>query len=145
MNPDRLQPGQKYPSDLTDEEWKILKEIVEELEPYITGRPRTEDLRKIFNAIFYINKTGCPWRYLPNDFPSYKNVNYYYNKWTDNQFFEKANTELRQRLRIKRVRAPDPTGAIIDSQSVKGTSESGIESGFDGGKLVKGRKRHIIV
>jgi putative transposase len=144
MNPDRLQPGQKYPSDLTDEEWEILKEIVEEIEPYTTGRPRTEDLRQIFNAIFYINKTGCPWRYLPNDFPSYKNVNYYYNKWTDNQFFEKANTELRQRLRIKKGRDPDPTGAIIDSQSVKGTPESGIESGFDGGKLVKGRKRHIV-
>jgi len=145
MNPDQLQPGQKYPSDLTDEEWEILKVIIEELEPYTTGRPRSGDLREIFNAIFYINKTGCPWRYLPNDFPSYKTVNYYYNKWTDNELFEKANTELRKHLRSKKERNLDPTGAIIDSQSVKGTPESGIESGFDGGKLVKGRKRHIVV
>lgn len=145
MTPDQLQPGQKYPSDLTDEEWDLFEKIIEELDPYTTGRPRTEDLREIVNAIFYINKTGCPWRYLPNDFPSYKNVNYYYNKWTDSQLFEKANTELRKRLRIKRGRNPDPTGAIIDSQSVKGTPESWVDSGFDGGKLVKGRKRHIVV
>jgi putative transposase len=140
---DQLQ--ERYPSDLSDEEWEILRAIFEELDPYKTGRPRTVDLREILNAIFYLNKTGCPWRYLPKDFPSYKLVNYYYNKWTDSRMLEKVNTALRQRFREKKGRTPDPTGAIIDSQSVKGTPESFVDSGFDGGKLVKGRKRHIVV
>jgi putative transposase len=135
----------RYPSDLSDEEWKVIKSIFEELDPYTTGRPRTSDLREILNAIFYLNKTGYPWRYLPTDFPSYSLVNYYYNKWTNNRILEQVNAALRRRLREKKDRTPDPTGAIIDSQSVKGSPESAIDSGFDGGKLVKGRKRHIIV
>lgn len=134
-----------YPSDLTDTEWEIISLILEEIEPYRIGRPRTVDLRKVVNAIYYLNKTGCPWRYLPNDFPHYKTVNYYYNKWTDNGTFEKINTALRKELRLKKSRNADPSGAIIDSQSVKGTPESVEDTGFDGGKLVKGRKRHIIV
>jgi len=135
----------RYPSDLTDEEWEILDPIINELEPYTIGRPRKSDLREILNAIFYLNKTGCPWRYLPKDFPPYKLVNYYYNKWTDNRLLEKVKTALRQQLRQKKDRKPDPTGAIIDSQSVKGTPESFVESGFDGGTLVTGRKRPIVV
>jgi putative transposase len=145
MVSEQIQSPVRYPSDLIDEEWEIIDTIISELDPYTTGRPRTTDLREIMNAIFYINKTGCPWRYLPKDFPSYKLVNYYYNKWTDNGMLEKINTALRHRLREKRGHNQDPTGAIIDSQSVKGTPESYIDSGFDGGKLVKGRKRHIVV
>jgi putative transposase len=145
MISEKIPSAVRYPSDLIDEEWEVLKSVFEELEPYTTGRPRTIELREILNAIFYLNKTGCPWRYLPKDFPSYKIVNYYYNKWTDNRTLEKVNTALRQHLREKKGRNPDPTGAIIDSQSVKGTPESYVESGFDGGKLVKGRKRHIVV
>jgi len=94
----------------------------DELEPRTTGRPRTTDLREILNAIFYLNKAGCPWRYLPTDFPPYRLVNYYYNEWTDNRTLEKVNTALRQHLR-----------------------EAYLESGFDGGKLVKGRKSNILV
>lgn len=145
MPSNNLESLVRYPSDLIDEEWEILESILEELEPYTTGRPRKTDLREVMNAIFYLNKTGCPWRYLPKDFPSHKLVNYYYNKWTDNRLLEKVNAELRRRFREKKGRTPDPTGAIIDSQSVKGTPESFVESGFDGGKLVKGRKRHIVV
>ena len=145
MVSEQIQSPVRYPSDLIDEEWKIIEAIISELDPYTTGPPRTTDLREIMNAIFYLNKTGCPWRYLPKDFPSYKLVNYYYNKWTDNGMLEKINTALRHRLREKRGHNQDPTGAIIDSQSVKGTPESYIDSGFDGGKLVKGRKRHIVV
>jgi|GEM_PF-2489443 len=96
-------------------------------------------------AIFYLNNTGCPWRYLPKDFTLYKLVNYYYNKWTDNRLPKKVNTVLRQKLHQKKDRKPDPTGAIIDSQSVKGTPESFVKSGFDGGKLVTGRRRPIVV
>lgn len=145
MTLDQAKRASRYPSDLSDEEWEVLRAVFEELEPYQTGRPRQYDLRDILNAIFYLNKTGCPWRYLPKDFPSYRVVNYYYNKWTNNRMLEQVNLALGQRLREKKDRSPSPTGAIIDSQSVKGTQESGFESGFDGGKLVKGRKRHIIV
>jgi putative transposase len=135
----------RYPSDITDEEWEILKEALEEIEPYTTGRPREVDLREVLNAIYYINKTGCQWRYLPKDFPSYLLVSYYYQKWVYNKTWEKLNTALRQNLRKKNGRSEDPSAGIIDTQSVKGTPESALESGFDGGKLVKGRKRHIVV
>lgn len=96
--------SQKYPSDLLDEEWDVIEKIFEENEPYKTGRPRSSNLREILNAIFYLNKTGCPWRYLPNDFPSYKLVNYYYNKWTENNLLEKVNTALREHLRKKTIK-----------------------------------------
>ena len=108
---EKTQSAVRYPSDLTNEEWEILQPILEELEPYTTGRPRTTDLREILNAIFYLNKTGCPWRYLPKDFPSYKLVNYYYNKWTDNRTLEKINTALRQHLREKKRSKPGPNGS----------------------------------
>ena len=95
----------RYPSDITDEEWGILKEALEEIEPYTTGRPREVDLREVLNAIYYINKTGCQWRYLPKDFPSYLLVSYYYQKWVYNKTWEKLNTALRQNLRKKTVGA----------------------------------------
>ena len=145
MKKDALVCPINYPSDLTDEEWKIVSSIINDADPYITGRPRISDLREIVNAIYYLNKTGCPWRYLPNNFPAFKLVNYYYNKWTRNGTFEKINAALRQEFRLKKNRNPDPTGSVIDSQSVKGTPETVEDVGFDGGKLVKGRKRHIIV
>jgi len=116
------------------------------VKPLIRPMMTRSVLKKVeFSVGHYLNKIGCPWRYLPRDFPSYHLVNYYYNKWTDNQLLGRVNAELRRRFREKKGRIPDPTGAIIDSQSVKGTPESFLESGFDGGKLVKGRKRHIIV
>jgi putative transposase len=79
MVSEQIQSPVRYPSDLIYEEWEIIEAIISELDPSTTGRPRTTDLREIMNAIFYINKTGCPWRYLPKDFPSCKLVNYYYN------------------------------------------------------------------
>lgn len=138
-------PIKRYPSDLTDEEWSLLEPIFVEVEPYTTGRPRETDLREIVNAIFYLNKTGCQWRSLPKDFPSYKLVNYYYHKWVDNNAWEKINTVLHRTLRQELGRHENPSAAMIDSQTVKGTPESVKESGFDGGKLIKGRKRHIVV
>ncbi len=91
MTEKKIESVIRYPSDLIDEEWEILEPIFNELEPYTVGRPRKSDLREILNAIFYLNKTGCPWRYLPKDFPPYKLVNYYYNKWTENRLLEKVN------------------------------------------------------
>ena len=95
---------------IIDEEWEILQPVFDELEPYTTGRQRTTDLREILNEIFYLNKTGCPWRYLPTDFPPYRLVNSYYNKWTDNRTLEKVNTALRQQLREKKSK-PRPDGS----------------------------------
>ena len=103
-----------YPSDLTDAEWEIVSSIITEADPYTTGRPRTSDLREILNAIYYLNKTGCPWRYLPNNFPDYKLVNYYYNKWTRQGTFEKITTALRQELRLKKAATPShPAPSLI--------------------------------
>lgn len=134
-----------YPSNLTDVEWEIIKEIMEQELPYTTGRPAKVDYREIWNAIFYIDRTGCQWRYLPHDFPPATTVNDHYLKWMRLGLYQKVNDTLRRRAREKEGRNAEPSAGIIDSQSVKGTPESAEESGFDGGKGVKGRKRHIVV
>lgn len=140
MTSGNIQTPARYPSDLSNEEWALIEPIFNELEPYTTGRRRESNLREILNAVFYLNKTGCPWRYYRKILHL---VNYFYNKWTHSGLLEQINAALRARLREKAGRNPDPSAAIIDSQSVKGTPESSIDAGFDGGKLVKGRKRHI--
>ena len=113
MKNDARARSTNYPSDLTDAEWEIVSSIINEADPYTTGRPRKSDPREILNAIYYLNKTGCPWRYLPNYFPDYKLVNYYYNKWTHNGIFEKINTALRQELRLKKAATPIYPGPLL--------------------------------
>jgi putative transposase len=135
-----------YDSDVTDEQWRLLNPLLNQKHIRGWGRPRRVDLREVTNAIFYLNKTGCQWRSLPHDFPVWPVVYYYFKKWRNNGTWVKVNDTLRKPCRLLAGHESEPTAACIDSQSIKGTSESGgQESGYDGGKGVKGRKRHIAV
>jgi putative transposase len=122
---------ERYPSDLSDKEWKIIKPFVEQGK---NGRPREVDTREVINAIFYITKTGCQWRYLPKDFPDWHTVRRYFDNWKIDGTWEKINDSLRRKLRKKIDRNEEPSAAIIDSQSVKATEMSGNIATFDGGK-----------
>ena len=135
-----------YDSDVTDEQWFIVEPYLIKSHPLGCGRPRKVDTREVLNSIFYLNKTGCQWRSLPHDFPSWPVVYYYFRKWRNDGTWEIMNKALTAKCRETVGRNPDnPTAACIDSQSIKGTSESGGESsGYDGGKKINGRKRHIV-
>lgn len=131
-----------YPSDLSDAEWERLRPLLPA--PAERGRKRRVDLREIVNAIFYVLHTGCQWDYLPHDFPPHDTVYGYFRHWTQEGTWERLNDVLRRNVREVVGKKSEPTAAILDSQTVK-TTESGGPRGFDGGKQIKGRKRHLLV
>jgi transposase len=129
-----------YPSDLTDNQWQVIKAFVN------TNRKRKHDLRLVFNAVLYVVKSGCQWRMLPKEYPLWQVVYYYFNQWKHRGVIEKIEEMLVKKIRVKQGKNEQPTAAIIDAQSVKSTLVSSrTTTGFDGGKKIKGVKRQIVV
>lgn len=137
-----MQTKQLYPTDLTDSQWNLIKEMLPVAKP--GGRPRTLEMRQILNAILYLVVGGIQWRMLPKEYPKWQSVYYYFREWRNTGRWQRIHDTLRARVREKAGRHKHPTAGCLDSQSVETTLVAGVR-GFDAGKHVMGRKRHILV
>ena len=127
-----------YPTNVSDSQWQVIATFLN------NERKRKHNLREVTNAIFYLVKSGCHWRLLPHDFPYWKVVYYYFSTWKKTSIIERMHEALVEKTRVAAGKKEEPTVGIIDSQSVKNTLVSTESCGFDGGKKIKGVKRHII-
>jgi transposase len=135
-----------YPSDLTDAQWQVIVPYLPVRAPGGRGRPRAWPLRAVVEAILYLDRAGCAWRYLPSDYPPWRTVYGYFATWRDDGTLARLHDALRAQVRAAAGRDGEPTAAVIDSQSVRAADTvPRISRGWDNAKKVNGRKRHIAV
>ncbi len=127
-----------YPSDVTDAEWSILEPLIPTAKP--GGRPQEIARREIVNAILYVLRSGCPWRLLPHEFPRWFTVYAYFRRWKRDGTWQRVHQALRRELRVALRREPDPSAAILDSQSIKTSPVRGDARGYDGAKKNLGQE-----